>query len=299
MKKRILTSIIVVLSVALAVVSKLLPYSIGDYIFDIFILSLSLIATIEINNIMDKMGKKINRYMSVFYPVVNYIVLLISIRFVQYEYLVLLQLLMRCLYFIIALICEVIVNKNDTFKNKLINSLNTIVTCIYPGFMLALLLNVNHIDIFAGVAQFSIPFIIIVFAITWLTDTCAFLVGCTLKGPKLCPKISPNKTISGAIGGLLGGIAGSMLIYGLLCWIPAWNNILSVFGLAWWHFLLIGLFASVFCQFGDLFESKIKRNAGIKDSGNILPGHGGMLDRIDAMIFCVVFIFIVSLVIII
>ncbi len=165
--------------------------------------------------------------------------------------------------------------------------------------MLGLLLNVNHIDIFAGVAQFSIPFIIIVFAITWLTDTCAFLVGCTLKGPKLCPKISPNKTISGAIGGLLGGIAGSMLIYGLLCWIPAWNNILSVFGLAWWHFLLIGLFASVFCQFGDLFESKIKRNAGIKDSGNILPGHGGMLDRIDAMIFCVVFIFIVSLVIII
>ncbi len=102
MKKRIFTSIIVVLSVALAVVSKLLPYSIGDYIFDIFILSISLIATIEINNIMDKMGKKINRFMSVFYPVVNYIVLLISIRFVQYEYLVLLQLLMLSLYFIIA-----------------------------------------------------------------------------------------------------------------------------------------------------------------------------------------------------
>ena len=156
-----------------------------------------------------------------------------------------------------------------------------------------MLLNYNHADLYAGVEYFSLVFIVMIFAITWLTDTFAYLVGRTFKGPKLAPKISPNKTISGGIGGLIGGMGGAMLVYLLVYNIPALSTILSMHSLVWWHFLLIGLFGSIVGQAGDLFESKLKRVSNVKDSGNIFPGHGGMLDRIDAMIFITTFLYLV------
>ena len=137
--------------------------------------------------------------------------------------------------------------------------------------------------------------IVMIFAITWLTDTFAYLVGRTFKGPKLAPKISPNKTISGSIGGLLGGIAGAMLVFLLVYKVSVLSTILSMYSLKWWHFLIVGAVGSALGQMGDLFESKLKRNAGVKDSGNIFPGHGGMLDRFDAMIFVSTFVYLVIL----
>ena len=145
----------------------------------------------------------------------------------------------------------------------------------------------------------SVVLILLVFAITMLTDSFAYLIGRAFKGPKLAPHISPNKTISGGIGGLLGGMAGSMLVYALVANVPMWADLLQTYNLAWWHFLILGLVASVFSQCGDLFESKLKRIANVKDSGAIFPGHGGMLDRIDAMTFCVVVIYITSIIIMI
>ena len=171
------------------------------------------------------------------------------------------------------------------------------IVCIYPGFLFCLMLLINHIDAYTGIVNLSMAFIIMIFAITYLTDTFAYLVGRTFKGPKLAPKISPNKTISGAVGGLLGGIAGSILVYLIIYNVNSWSVVLTQYSLAWWHFLIIGAVASVLGQCGDLFESKLKRIANIKDSGSIFPGHGGMLDRIDAMTFVTAFVF-VSLIII-
>ena len=71
-----------------------------------------------------------------------------------------------------------------------------------------------------------------------------------------------------------------------------------MYSLSWWHFLIIGLIGSILGQAGDLFESKLKRMAGIKDSGKIMPGHGGMLDRVDAMMFVSTFIYIVTMIIV-
>ena len=162
---------------------------------------------------------------------------------------------------------------------------------MYPGFWFCLFLNINHIDIFIG-KYLSLILIILIVAITMLTDTFAYLVGSKLRGPKLAPSISPNKTISGAVGGLIGGMAGAMILYWVVTLIPALNSVIEMQGIVWWHFLIVGLIGSVLGQIGDLFESKIKRVANIKDSGNIFPGHGGMLDRIDAMIFVIIFVFI-------
>lgn len=105
-------------------------------------------------------------------------------------------------------------------------------------------------------------------------DTGAFLVGRTWGKHRMAPNISPNKTWEGAIGGFLFAIASSLLV-GTLCSLPL--NYLKL--------VLVGCVVSVVAQFGDLVESLFKRNAGAKDSGNLLPGHGGVLDRTDSIIF--------------
>lgn len=113
--------------------------------------------------------------------------------------------------------------------------------------------------------------------ITWLSDTFAYLVGKSMGKRKLIPRVSPNKTVEGAAGGLIAAA-----LTALICnW--AFGMDLHV-GLA----LLIGLGLGVLGQLGDLSESMLKRARGVKDSGNLIPGHGGMLDRIDALIFVLV-----------
>ena len=298
MKTRFITSIFIVLATALAVLSKLLPYSIGEYIFDVFVICLTLVAAFEITNIMEKSNKKCNKAFTVFYAIFNYVVTLLYLKQVSFSMLLLIQFVALILYFVFIFVFECLKNQKLTVKQNFTTSYNTIMACIYPVFWFMLLTNINHVDIYAG-KYFSLMFIVLILAITWLTDTMAYLVGRTLKGPKLAPRISPNKTISGSIGGLVGGMGGAMLVFLLMTQVPALSGLLDMHSLVWWHFLLLGLICSAAGQMGDLFESKLKRKADIKDSGSIFPGHGGMLDRIDAMIFVTVVMFIaVSLILI-
>ncbi len=294
MKQRFITSIFIVLAVALAIGAKFLPLNLGDYVFDVFILCLTYVASFEMCNLLEKTNKPLNKILAVFYSVFNYGVLLIFLNFVPYQNLIFVQLLMLVLYFIIAVFTETISKKENPIKS----SFNTLLACFYPAFLFTMFLFINHIDKFAGINHLSVILILLVIAITFLTDTCAYLVGRTIKGPKLAPKISPQKTISGSIGGLLGGDGGAMLVFALVKNVPNLSIMLTQFSISWWHFLLVGLFGSILGQMGDLLESLIKRKAGVKDSGNIFPGHGGMLDRIDAMIFVVTFVSIFAVILI-
>lgn len=112
--------------------------------------------------------------------------------------------------------------------------------------------------------------------ITWGSDTAAYFTGRSLGKHKLHPTVSPGKTWEGAIGGLAGAVLASLL---------AWATFLPRIG--WLHAILVALMAGVLAQLGDLVESLLKRNMSVKDSGRLLPGHGGMLDRIDALMFAV------------
>lgn len=291
MKTRFITSIFIVLATALAVMSKLLPHNIGDYVFDIFIVSLTIVAAFEICNIMEKSNKKVNKMFTVFYSILNYVVALLCFNKLDFSLILIIEFIALLVYFGIVFIFEELKNRTTPHKENLKTALNTIISCIYPSFLFMLFVLINHIDSYAGIKYFSLMFITLSLAITWLTDTMAYLVGRTFKGPKLAPKISPNKTISGAIGGLLGGIGGAMLVFLLMTQVPVLSAILNMHCLAWWHFMIIGAIGSAAGQCGDLFESKLKRIANTKDSGAIFPGHGGMLDRIDALIFVVVVIF--------
>jgi phosphatidate cytidylyltransferase len=119
--------------------------------------------------------------------------------------------------------------------------------------------------------------IMMLFAATWAADIGAFLIGSALKGPKLWPRFSPNKTWSGFVGGLLAATAVGTVMAAL----PAFRlNLLAA--------AIIGLAVGLATMGGDLWESAIKRRFGVKDSGDLIPGHGGLLDRVDGLMFAVV-----------
>lgn len=106
--------------------------------------------------------------------------------------------------------------------------------------------------------------------VEWAFDTLGLIVGTTLKGPKLAPSISPKKTWSGFIGGVLGG-----MFIGVFA--PLFFKETASF------FIILSGFLAVLVQIGDLIESKFKRLFGVKDSGNLIPGHGGIMDRLDGL----------------
>jgi phosphatidate cytidylyltransferase len=114
--------------------------------------------------------------------------------------------------------------------------------------------------------------ILFLFAVVWGTDILAYFCGRALGGAKLAPHISPGKTRTGAVGGAAGGVAAGLAVA-------------MAFGVSGgWFFPLLALALSVAAQCGDLYESALKRRFGVKDSGNSIPGHGGVLDRVDGLV---------------
>jgi phosphatidate cytidylyltransferase len=119
-------------------------------------------------------------------------------------------------------------------------------------------------------------------AVVWSADICAFLGGNALKGPKLWPVISPNKTWTGLGVGLAGGAVAGMVFSQLKILGPGAPGLAAS---AW-----VGLLAALAAMAGDLWESMLKRRFGVKDSGDLIPGHGGLLDRVDGLMFAAVLI---------
>jgi phosphatidate cytidylyltransferase len=118
---------------------------------------------------------------------------------------------------------------------------------------------------------------------TIASDTIAFFVGRTFGKHHLAPNISPGKTWEGTIGGIGGAVLISFLFSSSKLF--SLNNPLFIQHFSYWQAILLSIMVSVFGQLGDLVESLLKRNMGVKDSGRLVPGHGGFLDRIDSIIF--------------
>jgi phosphatidate cytidylyltransferase len=141
----------------------------------------------------------------------------------------------------------------------------TLVSLVYPVYLLSFILDIR--------ADASFALVLLLFGLIWTCDTAAYYTGRSLGRRKLAPTISPNKTWEGAIGGVVGTLVVALVVRHF--WLPG-LTVVDAVGLAF-----IG---GVFGQAGDLLESALKRSAGVKDSGTLLPGHGGMLDRFDSII---------------
>ncbi|MEX0746369.1 MAG: phosphatidate cytidylyltransferase [Rhodothermales bacterium] len=149
----------------------------------------------------------------------------------------------------------------------------TVFGVVYPTFLLAHLLEIR-LGRGPTVADFdAFVLTVVLFLIGWATDTFAYYVGRSMGRRPLAPAVSPKKTWEGAIGGTVGAVLVGVLL-----------KVTILPFMSWVHVLVLTLIVAVVGQLGDLAESKMKRAAGVKDSGKLLPGHGGMLDRFDALI---------------
>lgn len=162
-------------------------------------------------------------------------------------------------------------------KNKPVDSLSKYVYLI--GYIILPFVLITKIPFVEN--SYNPNIILSIFILIWVNDTFAFLVGKTFGKHKLFEKVSPKKTIEGFVGGFIFSIVAGIILAQFL--------MLQ----SYIHWIFIAVLASVFGTLGDLVESKFKRIANVKDSGNIMPGHGGVLDRLDSIIFVapIVFLF--------
>lgn len=171
----------------------------------------------------------------------------------------------------------------------------TVFISIYPLSLFMLFLPVNHSE--AGLLG-----IMLVIAVPVMTDTMAYFTGMALGKRKLCPQISPKKTVAGAVGGVIGGIIGALIVFFLFDFSSAMSvfpnsgsmelipgNLYGSLGL----YIALGIVGGVLSELGDLAASWIKRKAGIKDFGKIFPGHGGIMDRLDSILFMLPLVYLV------
>ncbi len=171
-----------------------------------------------------------------------------------------------CIFLLFILFVMVVFNKTT----NIVDASVTVFGVLYVGLLLSLICYIR---------DFSLMFAWLPFIFAFGSDTGAYFIGCKFGKHKLAPDLSPKKSVEGAVGGVVSAMILSGL-YGLVC-----SRLFSLTYAFIIYFALMGALGSVMGQFGDLAASAIKRYTGIKDFGWLMPGHGGVLDRFDSVLF--------------
>lgn len=291
MKKRILTGMFYVIILAGLVVLKwLVPGGWGRYGFDVLFTLISILGCVELLKAIEVAPVKVGKdesiapqhkilaiaFCSVVVPLYSLCETLTGSGWISTILLFLVYLSAAVVFYVVGVLYF-----KDSTMGKPRSLLNALFVMVYCGVLSCVFSVINH-------SKLSMPAILLLFLTTSFTDCMAFFVGLTLVKYipyKLAPDISPKKTIIGGIGGLVGGVAGGIVAYFLYYGLSAIGVKFQVDITLLIKFILIGLISSIAGQGGDLFESYIKRRCNVKDMGKILPGHGGILDRFDSMLF--------------
>ena len=178
------------------------------------------------------------------------------------------------LIFLLLVVCTFV----SPIERALLDTSVAMFCLLYTGFTLVSLPALH--------AQNNGPSLVVFLLCTvWAGDTAALYIGRPFGRHKLAPKISPQKTWEGSIASVIGSLVAAGALLEIASYLARWNSVaLSYADEAWWYWLVLAVIVNIAAQVGDLAESAMKRSAGVKDSGTLLPGHGGILDRIDALL---------------
>ena len=276
--------------VALLIGFYLLKVLVHDVCFDVLLYAFALIGSFEMLRAMKDKITKTEKWIVLGFAVVCIPVCSIFEFYFQTG----LQMTAVLSFALTVALLTLLVFKHE--ETTMENLSVALLSAIYPSVLLCVLVLVNHAPVLpalTSVAFGSDLLILFVLVLSPISDSLAYVFGMLLRKKfpkKMAPTISPNKTVVGGIGGLVGGVLGAAALYFI------YNAIAGSFenmGLWLCVYLAIGLLAAVATAFGDLVESCIKRKVGVKDMGKIMPGHGGVLDRIDGTMFAAVAVYLV------
>lgn len=246
---------------ALGIPAILILNRLGGLFFTCFVMLVAVIAQIELYSLSKKKGI----FPDVFPGIAAGIIWIVSSLLIP-EYLIYLLLFI--------LIVLLIINLFRQITGSMLNVSITIFGFLYFPVLLSTMILLRELP-----TKYDLCYregerlVLLLFVSVWICDSLAFVFGKLMGKSKIAPKVSPNKTVVGCIFGFVGALLAVILLY-LLGWTPV--------SLTFLHILFFGLLAGLFSQVGDFVESIFKRDIDVKDSGTILLGHGGVMDRFDA-----------------
>lgn len=260
----------------------------GAFFIDLLIYVFSLIGTFEMLRALKDKTTKIERYIVYGFAIVCIPVSVLMKHFLDWGT----TAVGVCMIALSIALLSLLVLRHDETSLESIGL--SFISAVYPTIFLSMLVVANHAQAPAGLEQFGFDsrlLILLIFLVTPAVDAFAYIFGMSLRRifpQKLAPVLSPNKTIVGCVGGLVGGLIAAVVVYFLYnvlagsfeqmhIWLPV--------------YLLIGFVTAIATMFGDLVESCIKRKLHIKDMGDIMPGHGGILDRLDSTLYTTVAVY--------
>ena len=259
LKTRVITAVI-------GFIIALGAITLGGPVYDVLITLLALLGWRE----FVLLGKAKHVRMSIIWGYISMLLLMIALA--CYQYILAIAILVLSL-FANYMLCTFGENKYSMASVSF-----SVFGLLYVGIGMISLLMIRHDSIYMSLTMpfelhnwGTITLWLLLFT-TWASDTFAYFAGRAFGKRKIVPSISPNKTLEGFIGGFIGCIiTGAVFSY--------------IVGIPWWMGIHVGMISGILAPLGDLFESKIKRLCNVKDSGTLLPGHGGVLDRFDSLLF--------------
>lgn len=287
MKIRLISGTCYVLLLAAFFCLKIfLPY--GDFYFDGLLYAFALIGTFEMLRAVKEKTTKAERALVYAFTAIAIPASVVSQQFYGIGF----SALAVCFFALAVVLLSLLVIRHE--ETSLEGLGLSFLSAVYPTVFLTVMALMNHAAAPLELQAFGFDsriLILFVFVVSPCSDSIAYVFGCSMgkRFPKkMAPTLSPKKTVIGGIGGFVGGLLGAAVLYFI------YNAIAGSYAQMYiWLpvYLLIGLVASVATMFGDLVESCIKRKLGLKDMGNIMPGHGGVLDRLDSAFYSTVVVY--------
>ncbi len=292
----------------------------SEYVFDLLIGIVAIFGAFEVENLLHKMDRPTWTMGVGLFPIICFVSLILTIQSdLNFYYYILFTFAALAFMFLVLLLLPVMFTKwgnkcrvKDEYASSLkyyafVKALNTVFVCLWPVFLMSFAFLINHFNgIGTPIAQIytntdhvdiGLLGLIMMIATSVFADVCAMLAGRFIGGPKISlTKLGPGKSWIGLFAGILGAMIGACVVFAIFNSIESYNIMFTNHGISFGSFLLGGFFCGIFTMLGDIFSSFFKRKAVVKDFSNLIPGHGGVMDRCNGLTLNAVMVFIVLMI---
>ena len=289
---------------------------VSNYVFDLLIGIVAIFSAFEVENLLHKMDRPTWTFGIGIFPIICFVSLILCIHSgLSFYHYILISIVALVFMFLIMLLLPVMFSKwgnkcrvKDEYAStlnvySLTKALNTVFVCLWPVFLMSFAFLTNHFselgmpnaETYSTTYKVDIGLLGLVMLIStsMFADIFAMLAGRFIGGPKISlTKLGPGKSWVGLFGGIIGAMIASEIVFFIFDSFSGYSSMFNAQGLTWVSFLLGGLGCGVLTMLGDIFSSFFKRKAVVKDFSNLIPGHGGVMDRCNGLTLNAVMVFI-------